>query len=120
MTGSGRDGWWGPLPRPDDRPSACILNRYRSQPLMSVTLHWDDESCTILRVDYAGRWTVAEVRAALDEMNQILAGFAATPAILLNHIGAYVPPHFGYDVVQLDDFLHLASGFPELVVFVGN
>lgn len=87
---------------------------------MSVSLQWDDESCTILRVDCAGRWTLDEVRAALDEMSRLLEGYPATPAILLNHIGAYVPPHFGYDVAQLDPFRRPASGLPEQVVFVGN
>ena len=87
---------------------------------MSVTVRWDDESCTILRVDYAGRWTLAEAGIAFDQMNRMLEGVLAAPLILLNHIGGYIPPHFGFDVSQSDGLPLAPCGLPQLVVFVGN
>ena len=87
---------------------------------MSVTVQWDDESCTILRVDYAGRWTICEVRTAFEVMNRLIADAVETPALLLNHLSGYVPPRYGFDLIQSDGFPLSACGLPELVVFVGN
>jgi hypothetical protein len=87
---------------------------------MSVTVRWDDESCTILRVDFAGRWTLAEAGIAFDRMTRMLEGVIVAPPILLNYIGGYVPPHFGFDVSQSDSLPLAPCGLPQLLVFVGN
>jgi hypothetical protein len=87
---------------------------------MPVTITWDDEHCTILRVDYTGRWTMAEVRAAFDDMNRLVAGLALTPILLLNHVNGYVPPQYGFELVASDSLPLSPYGLPEAVVFVGN
>jgi hypothetical protein len=73
-----------------------------------------------LRVDYAGRWTFDEMRAAFRDIKQILSGASEAPTMLLNYTTGYVPPKFVFDMIAGDSEQIPECGLPALVVFVGN
>lgn len=72
---------------------------------MSVTVQWDNEEQTIIRYDFAGRWTWDEFYQAYDQGKKMVAGKAGYQVILYPRDDAsqrYMPPNFMTHAVAIN------------------